>query len=186
MSKRIVRNTVCLLVSASLLAFALVPPGVRHAHDVVDGALSKCDHGAPSAVPEVHHRRHQALSTHPHAHLGHVASSDSRQNVSRLSGGTWHLHFAVLGFYFALPDTNLPNDGEETAGGELVFLHVARNSMPVPADQAASAVSLLDAIGHARQRDAVAPVARAIPSPPVTSIPLCDSALLLRTGVRLA
>ena len=53
MSKHLVRNTVSLLVSASLLAFTLVPPGVRHAHDVVDGALSKCDHGAASAVPEV-------------------------------------------------------------------------------------------------------------------------------------
>jgi len=186
MSKQFVRNTASLLVSASLLAFALVPPGVRHAHDVVDGGLSKCDHGAEIAPPKVNHHHHQGLTTHSHSHGGHAASDGSPQNMSRPSGGAWHLHFAVLGFYFALPDANLPDDGEEAANGELVFLHIARNSTPIPADQAASAVWLLEAAAHASHGDAVVTVAQALGSPPVTSIPLCDSARLLRTGVRLA
>ncbi|NQT17861.1 MAG: hypothetical protein HQ582_34225 [Planctomycetes bacterium] len=186
MSKRLVHNTVSVLVSASLLVFALVPPGVRHAHDVVDGAIGKCDHGSPAAVPEVDHHHHDGLSTHPHAHVFHGPQSGPRQEVSRPTGDTWHVHFAILGLYFALPDTNLPNDRGEGASGELVFLHVARNSTPIPADGSVSDVWLPDATASGWQGDAVAPLARALRPPPVTSIPLCDSARLERTGVRLA
>lgn len=186
MSRQFVRSTVSLLVSASLLAFALAPPGVRHAHDVVDGDVSKCDHGEVSAVSGVDHHHHRGLASHSHSHGSHPASRGNPQSMPRPSGGVWHLHFAVLGFHFALSDTSPPDDGEGTANGELVFLHIARNSTPIPADQSASAVWLLAAVAHASPGEVVAPATETFRSPPVTSIPLCDSARLERTGVRLA
>lgn len=177
MWNRFRQKTTNLLLSALVLAWGIVPPGVQHVH----AGGSDPTHG--------HGERHEVAHDGSHHHESDDEHHDQAtvSDVSLPADDVLHLHWRLLGVEFSMPVSEEPV--EDDADGDAVPSAIVRViSEIVPATQAGPAFGrVLPAAICAPGAD-VARSLEPIPRPPnlVTSIPLCDSARLERSGVLLA
>jgi hypothetical protein len=166
-----------LLLSALVLAWGFVPPGFEHAH-----AGGDSDHQHDQCREVSHHgsHHHDADDEH-HEHAAEPEDTDGTLLVEF----ALHFHWQLLGVEFSMPVPTEPADGDD--GGPVPPVVVRVMSEIVPATQAGLAFGrALLAANCAPSADVVRNL-EPIPRPPnlVTSIPLCDSARLERSGVLL-
>jgi hypothetical protein len=171
MLARCKRAAVNLLVSASVLVSALVPPPVCHDHD--GGSDSSHRHGSFG-----HHCHSHSPSDPPDHAFAALESPEGLGSFDR------HHHWKLLGIEFSTPcdDEDCEDDQQDqpllvrSVGGASVVSHDG-NGIQAP--------HLI-----ASPEPALEPVANTVSTLRTnrftSSIPLCDSARLERTGVRLA
>lgn len=163
-----------LLISALVLTWGTVPPGVQHAH--TGGNDSSHQHGD----------RHDEPSHASHCH-GSNGSHDERaivSGVSLLSDFVVHLHLQWLGIEFSMPVSERPDDGRDDPDiVPTAIVGSANRTLPaVP-----SFGRLLSVVIGMPSHDVVQDLALLSRGPDFTgSIPLCDSARFERSGVLLA
>lgn len=171
-----------LLLSGMVLAWGVIPPGVEHAHTGGNDASHqhvKCE----DVAHHDSHNHHGDDGHHEHATV---------PDVSLLADNVLHLHWQLLGLEFSIPVPEEPADGTEDEGtedeGTTVSTFVRVMNENVLATQAGPSFGrVLLAATCAPSVDVVWSL-EPIPLPLdlVTSIPLCDSARLERSGVLLA
>ena len=162
------------MLSALVLAWGVVPPGFEHAH-----AGGHSDHQHDKCREVSHHGSHHHDTDDEHHE--HAAESDATGLVDCVL----HFHWRLLGVEFSMPVPTEPADGDDE--GTVPPAVVRMTSEIVPATQAGPAFGrVLLAASCAPSADVVRNL-EPIPRPPnlVTSVPLCDSARLERSGVLL-
>ena len=166
-----------LLLSALVLAWGAIPPGVEHAH--VGG--SDANHQHDKCDEMAHHGLHDHESDEDHHE--HATVSD----VSLLADNVLHLHWQLLGLEFSIPVPEEPADGTEDEGTAVPAVVRVMNEN-VPAAQAGPSFDRVFLAAICAPSIDVVWSLEPIPRPLdlVTSIPLCDSARLERSGVLLA
>ena len=177
MRNRFWQKTMNLLLSALVLAWGIVPPGVQHAH----AGGSDTTHKHDTTCREVaHHDSHNHESDEGH----HEQATES--DLSLLADYVLHLHWRYLGVEFSMPMPEEPADGDDE--GTVPPAVVRGMNEVVPTTQAGpSFCRVVLATLCTPNADVVLTLTPAPRSPNlVTSIPLCDSARLERTGVLLA
>ena len=177
MRNRFRRKTMTLLLSALVLAWGIVPPGIQHAH--MGGSNSTHRHDNCQEV--AHHDSHDHESDEEH----HEHTTETP--VSQLADYVLHLHWRLLGVEFSMPVPEEPVEGGDD--GNTVPLAIVRGMsevVPLTLTSPSFGRVLLAAI-CTPSADVVRSL-EPIPRSPnlVTSIPLCDSARLERSGVLLA
>ncbi len=166
-----------LLLSALVLAWGIVPPGVQHTHSVG----SDTHHQHDDCQEVAHHTSHNHDSDDEHHEHGPVPEA------SLLTDFVVHVHWQFLGMEFSMPVPEEPVEGNDD--GDTVPPAIVRvMSEVVPATQAGPSVGRLFLAAICTPSADVVWSLEPIPRPPnlVTSIPLCDSARLERSGVLLA
>ena len=180
MLNRFRQRTLSLLLSALVLTWGTVPPGIQHAHVGGSDSTHRHDHCHEVA----HHDSHDHGSHHHDSH-GEDHKHATVSDVCVLSDFVAHVHLRWLGIQLSLPVPEDPADGD--AGDSVPVVIVLSVDQTVPPTGAGPSFSrvFLAAI-CAPSADVVRPLAP-IPRPPnlVMSIPLCDSARLERSGVLL-
>ena len=177
MRNRFWQKAMNLLLSGLVLAWGIMPLGVQHAH--AGGSDPSHKHGERDEIAHDDSHDHELDDEHH----DHSIVSD----LSLLADNVLHLHWSLLGVELSMP---LPEEPVESGDdGDTVPPTVVRvmNDV-VPATQAgpSSCRALLVAI-CTPSTDVVWALTPAPRSPNlVTSIPLCDSARLERSGVLLA
>lgn len=170
---------VSLLLSAAVLAWGTVPPALRHAHE--GGSETGHSHEALAEHHDAgeHHRRPRV--GHSHEHEGRVAKE------STVAGEVaTHFHWAVFGLDFTMParQDGEPDERESVSGPVLVRL---TDELPtVTSGDREAPGGLLAAPPSGGLKLAAVEDAPPRPCHLVTSIPLCDTARLERSGVLLA
>jgi hypothetical protein len=175
MRKRLSRKAVCFLLSAWVLAWGIVPPAIRHAHE----------------AGEDRRHRHDSAAIQGQGEQWQGADKDTPEAGSEVSSATLrrlvvHLHWSllVIDFSVAVPE-NGPSDDRDGGAKPTILRFV--DSVPQPA---------LDNNGFAGDSPAtVSPLdfkpwvaatsSRRHPSL-LRSAPLCDRARHERSGVQLA
>ena len=176
MIHRPVQVATSVLLSAFLVAAGVASPAARHVHPLSEGlvehdhdhATGHCHSGTPDHPREGH-------GEHQHAPL-----------VAGL-GDLWHLHFALLGIEFTLPDT-LPVEENRSGGSgfELILLRPSEEPLPALATCHESTAKLAASAAMSQSVDAAPCQTVTAAPPPVESAPLCDRARHERSGVQLA
>ena len=168
-----------LLLSALVLACGTVPPGFRHAH--LGGADTGHRHGDGRPQTVAHHASHE-----------HDSDADHREHATvpdttLLSDFVIHLHWRFLGMDFSIPEPDEPAPGNDDEGTAPPAIVRAMDGI-VPATQVGPSFGrVLLAVICTPSADVVQNRTPPLRSPDfTTSIPLCDSARLERTGVLLA
>ena len=162
------------LLSLLVMAWGILPPALRHAHE--DGDDPSHRHAAHAEISEPHDGHH-----HPQADdHGYDEAVDGTPALAR----DWvvHVHWTLLGFDFSLPT---PDDGDEPddrRATEAVLVRLVDDLPTVSLQGDCSAA--LDSIAL---REPTAPVVcptlgPSRPSNPISSLPLCDSAQLRAIG----
>ena len=166
--------TVSLLLSAFVLACGITPPLVQHAHTGGDDTTHR--HG------DCHELAHSGRHEHDGGHHGHATATD----VSLLADCVAHLHWRFFGVEFSMPTPDEPTDNDDQSTVPPAIVR-ATNEEGVTARSGPSfdRVPMVGVYGPSADvvRDSE-PAAR--PPNRGTSIPLCDSARLERSGVLLA
>jgi len=177
MRNRSWRKVLSLLLAALVLAWGTVPPGVQHAH----GGGSDGNHRHDGCHEVAHHGAHDYDFDDEHHEHGTLAE------VSLLADYVLHLHWQFLGVEFSLPVPEEPADGNDDEGTVPPAVVRLVNEIVLATQARPSFGRVLLAAVCAPSTDVVRSL-EPIPLPPnlVTSIPLCDSARLERSGVLLA
>ena len=177
MRYRFRRKTLSLLLSALVLAWGIVPAAVQHTHEGGHEPAHRHDDSHQAA----HHGSHDHHSDDGHHEHAPVP------NVSLLADNVLHLHWQFLGMEFSMPAPEEPadNGGDERTAPQAIVRTMNEEGLTTQAGPSIGRV-LLSGI-YAPSADVVRN-SEAVPRPPnlVTSIPLCDSARLERSGVLLA
>ena len=163
-----------LLISALVLTWGTVPPGVQHAH--TGGNDSSHQHSDRQDEP--------SHATHCHGSNGSHDERGIVSGVSLLSDFVVHLHVQWLGIDFSMPVSGDPDDGRDDPDMvPAAIVCSANRTLPaVP-----SFGRLLSAVIGIPSHDVVQSPALLSRGPNFTgSIPLCDSARFERSGVLLA
>lgn len=177
MRNRFRQKTMNLLLTALVLAWGVTPPGIEHVH-------------AGGSDPAHRHEDCQEAADHgSHGHESDDGHHDREtvSDVSLLADCILHLHWRLLGVELTMPMPEKPVEGEDDGGAvPPAIVRVMNEAVPVTLASPSFGRALLAAI-----RTPSAEVVRSlepIPCPPNlgTSIPLCDSARLERSGVLLA
>jgi len=176
MSRRTTRIATSVLLSAFLVAAAVAPPGLRHVHTVPEGVV---EHDHDHAIVDCH----SGTADHPRKGYWEHQHTPGATGL----GDLWHLHFALLGIEFTLPD-GMP--AEENRAGESDFeLILFRPSeqlllTSVSCHQSIAKLAIAPVLSESVDATPCRTVAAA--PPPVESAPLCDRARRERSGVLLA
>ncbi len=174
MRYRFWRTTSSLLLSALVLSWGGVPSGVRHAHE-----------GGGDST-------HQHDDFHDAAHHDHDCDGTYREHrnvsdVSLLADFVLHLHCQFLGMEFSMPASEEPGDNDDGEGTAVPAIVRAMNEEGLTTQAGLSFIRVLAAVTGTPNADVVLNLESAARPPNlVTSIPLCDSARLERSGVLLA
>jgi len=173
------RKVMSLLLSALLLAWGLVPPGFQHAHSGGSDFTHRHDNGREVAHSGSH--GHDSDDQHhEHAALPDVSLFADYADYAL------HLHWQLLGVEFSMPVSEKPVDGNDEGTAPPAFVRVMNEVFPVGQAGPSFGRVLLSAI-CTPSADVVRSL-EPVPRSPnfVTSIPLCDSARLERSGVLLS
>ena len=177
MRNSIRQKTTTLLLSALVLAWGIVPPGVEHSH------------AGGSDATHRHENHHEVVhqGSHDHDSDDELCESEILPQVPLLADSVRHLHWRFLGMKFSMPAPGQPADrGDDDSNVPPAILRVAYEGVPAVHTGPSFARMLLWGI-CAPSADVVRSL-QPIPQPPnlITSMPLCDSARLERSGVLLA
>ena len=177
MRNRLRKMSMNTVLSALLLASGVVPPGIQHAHAGGSDATHRHD-GFHDAI---FHASHSQESNNEH----HVDAA--RADASLLADCVLHLHWQILGMEFSIPVPEAPSDGNHDSSAVLPAVVRAMKEI-MPATQTGPSFGGVVLSGDLRLDTAVVSNLSTIPRLPnlATSIPLCDSARLERSGVLLA
>ena len=177
MRYRFRRKTLSLLLSALVLSWGVVPPGVQHAHAGGDDATHR--HG------ECHETAHHG--SHDHDCDGEHREHRNVPDVSLLADFVLHLHCQFLGMEFSMPAPGEPNNNDDGEGTVPAAVVRVMNEKGLTTQAGPSFGRVLLPVTCTPNADVVRN-SEPEPRPPnlVTSIPLCDSARLERSGVLLA
>jgi hypothetical protein len=177
MRNRFRRKTLNLLLSALVLAWGILPPGVQHAH----AGGSDATHRHDDCHEVAHHASHNYESDYEHH--DHATISD----VSLLVDYVLHLHWQFLGVEFSMPVPEEPADGNDDEGTVPPAIVRVMNEQ-VLTTQAGPSFGRVLLVGIYTPSADLVRNSEPVPCPPnlVTSIPLCDSARLERSRVLLA
>jgi len=177
MRNRSRRKVLNLLLSALVLAWGMVPPGVQHAH----AGGNNTTHRHDDCHEVAHHGSHSHDSDDEHHE--HATVPD----VSLLADYVLHLHWQFLGMEFSMPAPEEPADNGDDQGTVPPAIVRAMNEEGLTTQAGPSFGRVLLAVPCTPNADVVRN-SEPVPRPPnlVTSIPLCDSARLERSGVLLA
>ncbi len=182
------RRSLNLLLCAVMLAGALIPPGVRHAHGGVGDPFAPHSHHAPDCLAEAVGHPHSGESDHGYPrHHGPLDVERPPAAIRCALDHAWHLHFTLLGFDFTLPESDpLPADEGQTDPRDLAIIRAPVDRRPtLPGGDPWG--RLVESNFQTVRPDGVTTLqAVAQPPPPVTTHPLCDSARQERSGVLLA
>lgn len=167
-------NSLKLFLSALVLAWGIVPPGFQHAH--AEGDDSSHRHS------DCHDASHHG--SHHHGTEDEISEHSVIATVSLLEDSIVHFHWQFLGIEFSMPVAEEPLQNNGTTPPAF-FRSIDKIA------QAATAGSSMDRVFAEDVRAPNIEVVRDLEGIPraynlVTSIPLCDSARLERSGVRLA
>jgi hypothetical protein len=176
MSQFPIQSGVSFLLSAMLLISSIASLGVRHAHTEGDRP----------------HSHHGDLRSDQHEHDGHnhVEAACSNESVHHdrqstcelLAGMVSHIHLTLFGYQLSLPAQHTPDEDEIPT--DISVVGIFNESYTSPTSQHPS--ELFRVLSAIVALDDVARFDRVIAGfPHVTSQPLCDSARLERSGVRL-
>ena len=166
------------LLSLLVMAWGILPPALRHAHEGGDDASHR--HAAQAAIGEPHDGHH-----HPHANEhGHSQAGNDAPALAK----DWvvHAHWTLLGFEFSVPTPGSRDVPKDPRAAEAVLVRLVDD---LPTMSLRGNYSLgLDSLTW---REPTAPVVcptlcPSRPSNPISSLPLCDSARFERSGVLLA
>jgi len=176
MRYRLWRKTLSLLLSASVLAWGIVPPVVQHEH----AGGSDATHRHDDCHEVAHHGSHRHDSDdehHEHAIL---------PDVSPLADNVLHLHWRFLGVEFSMPAPEEPAESDDEGTGPPAIVRAMNEE--VLTTRAGPSMSRLLLVGINAPNADTGRNSAPLPRAPnlVTSIPLCDSARLERSGVLLA
>jgi hypothetical protein len=192
MRNRLRQTSINLLLSVLVLTWGIIPPGVQHVHaggsDV--GHQHQIDqHDADHKVG--HHGSQGHKSDDGHHSDGHHHDTKT-SDIRLLADYVCHIHWRLLGVEFSTPVSEKPVEGDDD-GDTLGPTIVRMTSQVVTAGPASLS------FGRVLLRANCAPIANVVQSlAPIrcvskigmsnvgTSIPLCDSARLERSGVLLA
>ena len=165
-----------LLLSALVLAWGFVPPGFEHAHAGGGDSDHQHDKCHDVALDGSHH--HDADDEH------HEDAAEP--DVAALMDYVLHSHWQLLGVEFSMPVPMEPADGDDEDTVPPAVLCVRNEILTATHAGLSFGRGLLAAV-CAPSTDVVRNL-EPIPRSPnlVTSIPLCDSARLERSGVLLA
>ncbi len=174
MRNRFRQKTMNLLLSALVLAWGIVPPGVQHVH----AGGSDPTHGHGERDEMAHDGSHDHESDHEHH--DHAMVTD----LSLLADYVLHLHWRLLGVEFSMPMPEKPVDDDEGTVPPAVVRVMNEEGLTMQTGPSFGRVML--AVTCTPSADVVQKL-EAVPRLPnlVTSIPLCDSARLERSGVLL-
>ena len=177
MRKCIRQKTTSLLLSALVLAWGIVPPGVEHSH----AGGSDATHGHEHHHEVAHH------GSHDHDFSDQHCESEPLPQVSLLADSVRHLHWRFLGMKFSMPAPGQPTDNGDDQG-DLPPAIVCGVDEGVLAMHTGPAFARTLLFGICEPSIDVVCGMRPIPPSPnlVTTMPLCDSARLERSGVLLA
>ena len=171
------QKTMSLLLSALVLVWGVIPPGVEHTHTGGNDASHKHDK-CDDVAHHDSHNHHGDDGHHEHATV---------PDVSLSADNVLHLHWQLLGLELSIPLPEEPVDGTDDENTTLpAFVRVMDEIVPTMQAGLSFDRVLLAAI-CTPSVDTVW-ILEPIPRPPdlVTTIPLCDSARLERSGVLLA
>lgn len=176
--KRLIPTALSVVLSASVLACGITPPAIRHAHHGGADTNHCHDDGAKHDSETCHHHEPDGSD---HRHEEAVGTA-----LACLGDSLAHLHWRIFGLSFCMPT---PQDGEhdEDGGGTSSALVWLVDELPTLIQTGERSQGVPLAAPPAPGADRVA--AESSPShhsPPVSAIPLCDSARLERSGVLLA
>ena len=171
---------VSLVLSALMLTGGVAPLGIRHAH--AEGGKRHRHEGEQTASSHEDHAHHSESHTH---HDAQLPAHKPGCGCSSIADAISHIHVTLLGVDFVLPTSDTPDNQQNDDLSDSVVVWLCGESYTGQLTQQ-NPRELLPL--HARTLDLenVERFVRFISgSPPVTSQPLCDSARLERTGVRL-
>jgi len=164
-------------VSASVLAWVIIPPSIRHAHH---GGSDRdhCHHAVAKHDPQLGH------------HHGHE-ESDHRQEIADIAAPVAlddfvvHLHWSLFGLDFCMPT---PQEGERDEDRGACGLALVRliDDLPavIPGGRHCQGVPLV-VPPEPGPRLVVVQISPSHPPNVIACIPLCDSARPERSGVLL-
>jgi hypothetical protein len=173
-----------------------MPPAIRHAHhgggdrDHGHDAVAKhdLDHGHHHDHEGADHRHDDLDHGHHHDHEG----ADHRHDDADVTAPTLlgdfvvHLHWKLFGLDFCTPVRQEDEHDEDGGASKLALIWLVKELPTVISGGDHSQVAPLVAPPVPGPRLVVAKASPSHPPNPVTSIPLCDSARLERSGVLLA
>lgn len=176
MQNRFRQKTMSLLLSGLVAVWGIVLSGVQHTH--VGGTDPTHRHDKCHEV--VRHDSHSHESDEGH----HKYATDADLSLS--ADDVLHLHWQLLGVEFSMPVSDEPTDGDGEGSAVPVVVRVM-NEEGMTTQAGPSFGRVLAAAACVPNVDLVRG-SESEPRPPnlVTSIPLCDSARLERSGVLLA
>ncbi len=178
-SNRLCRSVLSLVLSAVVLTWGTIPPATQHAHTGGSDSAHRHD--------DCHEVSHHG--SHDHHGDGEHHQHATVPKVSLLADYSLHLHWRLFGLEFSMPVPEEPADDTDGEGSIVpAIIRVMNEIKIVPVTQAGLSFGrVLSAAIRAPSADVVRslePIAR--PPNLLTSIPLCDSARLERSGVLLA
>ncbi len=182
MLNRAAKSLLSMLLSATVLACSIMPPGVRHAH-IGGNDLSHSHAGAATTIlNQQHHDWCPKCGDHCNgcqANSVLIASKSPGQHAA-------HFHFTCIGFQLTLPDSShSAKESTDTSHSQLVNVRTAEylkptqlynvsvEKLPIPVCQESTAGSM----------SAIRAVV--LSSHTVTITLLCDRARHERSGVQL-
>jgi hypothetical protein len=160
------------------MAWGVLPPALRHTHE--GGGEKDHRHFAVAGQGEEHGHYHDRDA----GHHGHEHESVAAPPV--LADAVVHLHWEIFGFGFSMPAPDQSEHGDNGNGLEPALVRLADELPTVNANGGSPARA--SPLSPPELALDLVPVTTSPSRPPnlITSIPLCDSARLERSGVLLA
>lgn len=174
-------------MAVTLLAWGMIPPGYQHAHLGGDDDSHRHDEQAKitNHDSQLRHSHHPSSghhhfsdkdSHHTHGHQNEMIQGETTVCIDE----TLHNHFSFFGFDFSQPLSEVPVDDENDEDNfpTIIVYLVKEYYTPCPSTD----IIQLDSLQYSE--DSIQnpePIPRSEAA--ISSIPLCDSARLERTGV---
>ena len=187
MRNRFLQKVMNLLLSAMVLAWGIVLPGVQHVH--AGGSDPAHGHDDCHEVVDYNSHNHDSGDHEAGDHETDVEHHEhsTALDVSLLVDYVLHLHWELLGVEFSMPMPEAPVESDDNGNtAPPAIVRVIGDIVPATPSSPSLGRVLLAAI-CTPSADVVWSL-EPIPCPRnlVTSIPLCDSARFERSGVLLA
>jgi hypothetical protein len=172
-----------LMLSALVLTWGFVPPGFAHAHSGGGDSDHRHDTRRDVTHGDAHHHNHDA---HHHDSDGEHHEHASEFDFTVLEDSVLHFHWQLLGVEFSVPFRESPVEDDRPETAPPVVVRVM-NEVVSPT-QAGPSFDRVHLVGNCAPGTDIVRNLDPIPRSQnlATSIPLCDSARLERSGVLLA
>ena len=182
MSNRVAKSLLSMLLSATVLAGSIMPPGVRHAHA---GGNDRSHQHAGISTTVLNQQRHVWCVKCGHHCNG--CQSNSVLIASESPGQhAAHLHLMCLGFRLTLPDSShSAKQSTDTSNSQLVNVRTTEYIRPTQQHNFSVEKLFIPVCQESTADGMTAIHAVVLSSQTVTTTLLCDRARHERSGVQL-